>query len=136
MSNPLDKSLDELVDLTRRRRPTSCVPTHGGVRAAGEQVGDRVSADRGNLLARTGGEGRRREEGTGEGKCSRRVPAKQARDAELSGKVAGAVSKSSDRPKRTKPIWRHIRVSADNEYPHGAKGQSGERKRPRGGRGY
>ena len=87
--------------------------------------------------ARGGGEGRRREEGEGKGSFSRRVSAKQARDAELRGKVAGAVSKSSDRPKRTKTVWRHTKFppggSADYQYPHGARGQFGGKKKPKGG---
>ena len=117
---------------TANLRPARGGPTRGLVRAAVEQVGDRVSADRGNLLARTEGEGRRREEGKGKGKFSRRVSAKQGRGAELRGKVAGAVSTPSDRPKRTKLLCRHKRVSAENQYPHGARGQSGGKKTPKG----
>ena len=100
-----------------------------------EQVGDRVSADKGNSLARQGGEGRGCERGKGKGRNSRRVSANRARDPELPGKGTGAVLEASDRPKRSKYVWRHHGVSADNQHPHGARVSRGMKKTHSGGGG-
>ena len=65
MSGLINQSLDEIIQSTQRRRPTHSGQTRGGVRAAMEQVSDKVSADKGNSLARQGGRGADAREGRG-----------------------------------------------------------------------
>ena len=59
----VDQTLDEIAESMRAPRPSVGTQTRCGVRAAEEPVGDRVSAERGNSLARPGRKGRRRARG-------------------------------------------------------------------------
>ena len=123
----LDQTLDELAKSMRPPRRSVGAHTRGGVRAAGEAVGDRVSAETGSRpkegIARTRGKGRRREGGKGKGSNSGRVSANRARDP----------SKASDPPNRRKSVWRPRGASGENRDPHGARGHPEEGNRTKGG---
>ena len=129
---PIDCSLDELV----KSRPRSRRDARGGVRAEGEPARDGVSADGGKRPGRKGGKGRGHEGGKGTGPNSRMVSAGHDAAAGFRGRLQGAHAKSASRPKRTKQFWQPKKVqpgvSADNQDPPLARGQSGE-KTPTGG---
>ena len=147
MEHILDKSLDDIIDksfdvlLKSRSRHAA----RGEVRAEKKPPRDRVSTDRGKreraptplASRREGGKGRRREGGKGNGPNSPGVSAEQERGTYALGSAPGTQPKKQARPKKTIKTWRPVvvtpRVSADNQSPHLARGQSGETKTPKGG---